>query len=207
MRLQCYQKLVDDLTSVPAEDAWALLKSRRDGVDLLNSDILNAEWPRPRILNQPSPPTPLIPATSNLQTDLLLNYSKAYPAIVAFENPQAIAKSLLNPSGSHRLEDIMRMKLDLGASDQEKKLKAYLCDPRLQTLDISYWTDVPITSEYAAAVISHFLQTEHPSIALFDPGLFVGDLVNKRERFCSRLLVNALVAYAIVRLDDTRMEL
>lgn len=99
------------------------------------------------------------------------------------------------------------MKLDLSASDSGKKLKAYLCDPRLQKLDISYWTDVPITSNYAAAVISHYLQTEHPSMALFDSGLFVGDLVGKRERFCSRLLVNALLAYAIVRSGATRMGL
>lgn len=99
------------------------------------------------------------------------------------------------------------MKLDLGASDPKKSLKAYLCDPRLQRLDISYWTDVPITSAYAAAVISHYLQTEHPTIALFDPGLFVGDLVGKRERFCSRLLVHAVLAYAIVRLNDTLIKL
>ncbi|KAL1584791.1 hypothetical protein WHR41_06595 [Cladosporium halotolerans] len=196
-RLQEYQKLVDEIKSLPAEDALAILKSRSDGVNLIDSDRFNADWPQPRILARPPPSTPLIPLISDLQADLPLNFSKVYPKIVAFENPQSIAKGLLNPSGSHRLEDIMRMKLDLGASDSGKKLKAYLCDPRLQKLDISYWTDVPISSGYAAAVISHYLQTEHPSMALFDPGLFVGDLVGKRERFCSRLLVNAVLAYAI----------
>lgn len=108
MRLQEYQKLVDNLTSVPAEDALALIKSHRDGVNLINPDHFNAEWPRPRIFDQPSPPTPLIPVTSNLQADLPLNFSKVYPKIVAFENPQSIAKGFLNPSESHRLENIIR---------------------------------------------------------------------------------------------------
>lgn len=107
-RFQQYQKLVDNLTSLPAEDALALLKSRSDGVGLTDPDLFNAEWPRPRISDQPSRPIPLIPLTSNLQADLPLNFSKVYPEIVAFENPQSIAKTLLSPSGSHRLEDIMR---------------------------------------------------------------------------------------------------
>lgn len=99
------------------------------------------------------------------------------------------------------------MKLDLRASNPEGEVRVYsLCDARLQRLDISHWTDVSIASDYAAAVISHFLQTEHPTIALFDSDLFVSDLVSKREKFCSRFLVNALLAYAIVRLNDTRID-
>lgn len=95
------------------------------------------------------------------------------------------------------------MKLDLRTSDPEGNLKTpLLCDPRLQRLDISHWTKVPIATDYAAAVISHYLQTDHPAVALFDAGLFVGDLVGKRTSYCSRFLVNALLAYAMVRLRN-----
>lgn len=92
------------------------------------------------------------------------------------------------------------MKLDLRASDPEETSKPrLLCDPRLQRLDISYWTDVLIASDHAAAAISHYLQTDHPTMALFDAGLFVGDLVSKRTGYCSQFLVNALLAYTMVK--------
>lgn len=108
-RLQEYQKLVDDLTSVPAQDPSALLGSVRDNIHP------NAEEPpRPyrtadyRILEQPLQLASLTRVRSNLEAELLLNHSKAYPKILAFENPQSIAERLLNPSESHRLDDIIR---------------------------------------------------------------------------------------------------
>lgn len=96
-----------------------------------------------------------------------------------------------------------RMKLDVPVPDSKDKSAAHLfCDPRLERLKISYWTDVPISNHRAAAAISNYLQTEHPAIALFDAGLFVGDLLGKRNRYCSHFLVNALLAYAMVSRDE-----
>ncbi|KAK7755965.1 hypothetical protein SLS62_001907 [Diatrype stigma] len=59
------------------------------------------------------------------------------------------------------------------------------CDDRLANLDVSFWTDVDVTSDFAARAISLYIKTDHPLLGLFSPNLFVGDLVGKRERFCS----------------------
>jgi hypothetical protein len=74
-----------------------------------------------------------------------------------------------------------------------------LCDDRLNNLVIGYWTKVPITDVLAARLISMYLETDHPFWGLFDPDLFVTDLVEHRLRFCSPLLASSLLVRACVR--------
>ncbi len=73
-----------------------------------------------------------------------------------------------------------------------------LCDERLGKIVISTWTKVPITNEFAARVISLYLETDHPLLGLFDADLFLDDLVSGQINFCSPLLVNALLCWACV---------
>lgn len=91
------------------------------------------------------------------------------------------------------------MKLDVNGAAARR---ACLCDPRLEELDVTYWTNVPIPNNYAAAAISLYLRKEHPAIALFDACLVVGDLVSRRNAYCSRLFVNTLLSHAMVSLED-----
>ncbi|KAJ3453222.1 hypothetical protein MRS44_018877 [Fusarium solani] len=67
------------------------------------------------------------------------------------------------------------------------------CDERLEGLDMSFWSSVPISDDIAAKIISLYLETDHPLLGTFDPDLFVDDLVNCRLRYCSPLLVSALM--------------
>ncbi|KAK2022604.1 hypothetical protein LX32DRAFT_698548 [Colletotrichum zoysiae] len=69
-------------------------------------------------------------------------------------------------------------------------------DPRLKNLNIGFWTVVPITDQDAADVISLYLETDHSILGLFDAELFLDDLVGGQVRYCSALLVNALLAFA-----------
>ncbi|KAJ3942151.1 uncharacterized protein N0V96_007645 [Colletotrichum fioriniae] len=71
-------------------------------------------------------------------------------------------------------------------------------EPRLKDLNIAFWTVVPISNQDAAEVISLYLETDHPILGLFDADLFLNDLVNGEVRYCSSLLVNALLAFACV---------
>jgi hypothetical protein len=71
-----------------------------------------------------------------------------------------------------------------------------LCDDRLRKLDIANWTKVPITNEAAARAISLYMQTDHPLLCHFEPQLFLSDLVNLENNYCSPLLVNALLFWA-----------
>ena len=71
-----------------------------------------------------------------------------------------------------------------------------LCDERLRDIDIAFWTDVTVTNQEAADIISLALQIEHPLVGAFDANLMISDLVAKRTRFCSPLLVSAIMYWA-----------
>ncbi|TEA14572.1 Conidial development protein fluffy [Colletotrichum sidae] len=68
-----------------------------------------------------------------------------------------------------------------------------LCDSRLKSLKIGFWTDVAVSDEYAARVISLYLRTDHPLLGVFDAQLFISDLVQHQTAYCCRLLVNSLM--------------
>ena len=70
--------------------------------------------------------------------------------------------------------------------------------PRLEDLDISMWTDVSISNDLAADIISSYLDLDHHIWGLFDVELFLEDLLEQRERFCSSFMVNALMFCAAV---------
>lgn len=74
------------------------------------------------------------------------------------------------------------------------------CDARLEDLDTGFWTSVDIPSELAGRMISLYLETDHPLLGTFDADAFVSDLVQKRDRFCSRLLFSAVLYWSCVRL-------
>jgi len=72
-------------------------------------------------------------------------------------------------------------------------------DPFLGGLRIGFWTSVSVTNHFAASVISQYLETDHQVFGLFDAQLFVKDLVELRQDFCSSILVSSLLAFACVR--------
>ena len=105
------------------------------------------------------------------------------------------------PVYGHGLSPPLRnrpLKQDLARTGPSKRPE--YCDERLRHLDITPWTSVPVSNEFAADVISLFLETDHPIQGLFDADLFLNDLVNSLHRFCSRLLVSSLLFVGCVSL-------
>jgi hypothetical protein len=74
------------------------------------------------------------------------------------------------------------------------------CDARLNRLKIGYWTCVPISDEFAACVLSHYLETDHPMFGCVDADLFLSGLVDRNLEHCSPFLVSALMSFACVSL-------
>ncbi|PSR85566.1 hypothetical protein BD289DRAFT_482675 [Coniella lustricola] len=72
----------------------------------------------------------------------------------------------------------------------------FLWDKRLHNVNISRWTEVAVSNEFAAKAMSLYLQTDHPLFGLFDADLFLNDLTSGQLNFCSPLLVNALLCWA-----------
>lgn len=71
-------------------------------------------------------------------------------------------------------------------------------DHRLEGLQIWQWTSVPIPETLAEQTISFYLSNEHPLLAFFDADLFIRDFVAGGGRFCSPVLVSALLAWSCV---------
>ncbi|KAI0405614.1 hypothetical protein F4802DRAFT_606649 [Xylaria palmicola] len=67
------------------------------------------------------------------------------------------------------------------------------CDERLQHLKVDFWTDIKVSNDFAARVISLYIRTDQPLLGLFDTSLFITDLVGQRTRYCSRFLFHALM--------------
>lgn len=77
-------------------------------------------------------------------------------------------------------------------------LPARYADARLERIRIQYWTEIPIQDDLAARIINIYLVNETSWWGDFDVDLFLDDLINFRTRFCSRLLVHALLAWSSV---------
>lgn len=105
-------------------------------------------------------------------------------------NPQLLVTEIPHPL---RGVSATRPSTILGFSQRDQH-----CDHRLDRLDVYFWTKVPIGNEFAANVISYYLETEHAVTGRFDADLFVGDLVNCRLEYCSAFLVSSLLSLACV---------
>lgn len=73
-----------------------------------------------------------------------------------------------------------------------------LHDPRLERVNFSNWTDIPVNHSEAAQAVSDYLRLDHPVMGLFDVDPFLDDLASNRTSFCSPLLVNALLGWRLV---------
>lgn len=73
-----------------------------------------------------------------------------------------------------------------------------LYDHRLRDVRASTWTSVVVEDRVFASIISSYLTWDHPPWRLFDEDMFINDLVAGRATHCSRLLVNAILAYGCV---------
>lgn len=73
-----------------------------------------------------------------------------------------------------------------------------LYDKRLHNVRASQWTSVIIEDSLFAKIITTYLTWDHPPCRLFDEDMFIRDLVEGNATYCSRLLVNAILAYGCV---------
>lgn len=105
------QDFVSQLVSVPETDALMFQKqvSGSEPTSIDPSMMLAQGYHRAEHrLHQPLQLVQSNNTGSETQADLSMHYSKAYPQILAFENPQSIARNLLGPPTPPRLDSIMR---------------------------------------------------------------------------------------------------
>ncbi|RYP89175.1 hypothetical protein DL770_004547 [Monosporascus sp. CRB-9-2] len=73
---------------------------------------------------------------------------------------------------------------------------AEIVDPRISVVDASYWTTVNSDNTMLRVLLGTYFVSEYQFHPYFDKDLFLEDMVNGRTRFCSALLVNAILAAA-----------
>jgi hypothetical protein len=213
-------EILYQLMSSPDEDqAVSLLRRLRASVDPVK--VLSAARGRMSAQQRPSDIETnrglMEPTESQIEAELMQHHPRAYAMTIPLG--AAALEQILKPLPSlgqpqtqldnkrptswirRALSDTNMLQSDQGPAhspyDQPPPSGQY-CDSRLNNLDIGYWTRVPITNEKAAAAISYFLETDHASFPFFDAELFLDDLTNHRPRFCSALLVSALLGLACV---------
>ncbi|KAI9691621.1 MAG: hypothetical protein M1822_007692 [Bathelium mastoideum] len=144
--------------------------------------------------SEPRSFSPLLSPTADWQASQM-QHSNILHAMHRSLSPLSISPSAIMTSAGTDT-DIEAMDTSESRSSFGPDLSPDYCDPRLARLQIRFWTSVPIANEYAASVISLYLETNHPILGLFDADLFINDLVDCKFGYCSAFLVSSLLAFA-----------
>ncbi|KAI0834852.1 hypothetical protein F5Y06DRAFT_289573 [Hypoxylon sp. FL0890] len=196
-------EVVELLRSLPEDQAFVLLgllREKDDPATAISAFKGSGVEGEPHIVSDPDAETSIL-ARTILELELMTHNSKAYPSLRPI-NASALAKSnLLRPVRSSAEAYGIDTPLPIDAASAGRRFQLPLspsaevryCNERLRDLRVGYWTDVMVTDDFAARVISLYLTTDHPLLGLFSPYLFITDLVNHEDRFCSRFLFHALM--------------
>ncbi|KAI1763894.1 hypothetical protein GGR53DRAFT_520682 [Hypoxylon sp. FL1150] len=137
------------------------------------------------------------PARSKLELELMAHNPGAYPPLRPINAVDLASSNLLRPLQRSAEQDgnspspmSSDRQFHLPIS-QMQEVGHY--DEQLRNLQVNYWTDVAVTSDFTARVISLYIMTDHPVLGLFAPHLLVTDLVNGQNRYCSRFIFHALM--------------
>ncbi|RSM00867.1 hypothetical protein CDV31_011620 [Fusarium ambrosium] len=206
--------LVAKLRSLPYDKALELFQHLREG----QGSSAAGDSSTTSASNQGSSIPPSIPDTfilrscmpgtpNNLEFELAIRHPIAYPTLypipIGSLPPERMirpTRTIQSPSKSPSPESDESARQDIISPTPSLSLAQAQTTPlvydSLKQLDISYWTDVPISNELAARVISLYLEIDYPVLPLFHAELFVQDLVQRRGYFCSRFLISALLSWA-----------
>ncbi|EFQ25212.1 uncharacterized protein GLRG_00356 [Colletotrichum graminicola M1.001] len=206
--------LLEILKRVPDDEALEALRFLRTGHE--PAEAVSALRRYDVGLSQVALNRAILPPTqSSLEFELMMRHPLAYPAWAPVQPTKLDLEFLLRPSRV-RWEETGPA-LVAGSSDEQSYLSPHghrrretsldaaspvvppepsaLYDNRLLGIDITRWTDVPIANNFFVAVLQLHLETDYPMMLLIDIDLLLDGLHGENE-FCSRVLINALFAWA-----------
>ena len=189
-----------------------------DDVPLFTGQLLNRS-PSLNLTNWAILP----PTDSSLEFELAVLHSNAYPALIPLD-VASINLELLgvtpfrhlfrgerhsysigddtDPTFKHghqsRLTPFLTLDWNTLSDSKSASSSNNYVDARLDHINIGRWTDVATTDELAARALNLYLVNDTPWWAYFDVNLFLQDMVSGEVQFCSRLLVNSVLAWACV---------
>lgn len=199
-KLVALQEIFEHLqgrTQHVAHDTVQRLGAGANPSDVLKT--LRGELPHTTLSEQATARAVLPAVHSDCELELFVRHPKAYLAVDLPEVAPDTVSSLFQEGRSsyayvNQIED--------GKSTSKPSDRPRYCDPRLERLNIGFWTSVPLTNEQAASAISLYIETHHPIWSFFDASQFISDLVDCRtdsKSTCSPIMVSSLLAFAMVR--------
>lgn len=215
-KLRHHEELVKRLRALPEDEAVESLRCLRSMSDSAGLPSLSPRTPSPSLL---AVPQKLAPSTYlDLESDFDLrspylstcpdplggssNIQAALPSspdLSSCETSITQKSSTAVDSKSPQIHppQVNTQIVDVIRDAPHAEVNAMLhCDPRLTDLDVAYWTNVPMSNIFAAAMLTAYIQWYHPFSAMFDENLFLDDLVHHRHQFCSSFLVAAVLLTA-----------
>ncbi|KAG6355116.1 hypothetical protein INS49_004197 [Diaporthe citri] len=198
--------LLHQLKSLPEEEAVALLLLVRSGARV-NENLVTAR----------SIP---LPSRTSVEFELMHRHPILYPAVATLDSLEIKVSDLRTlPYRDHESETaarpsklssrrpssrgpspaqrgLQRRPSSPGPSAASDRDPPQLCDQRLRHIRVLNWTQVPISNDLAARLISFYLTVDHPILGLFDADLFLGDLVAHKTEFCCPLLLSAVLCFS-----------
>jgi len=154
-----------------------------------------------------TPFLPLDPPAVDLGLLGLEFASSMLPNKPAWEATHLVTGSTLPLSRSLGPAPLMRSGEGDGMTPSRENWTNSVFDERLGRLDISYWTKVSVSNDFAVGAINVYLTYEYPILGLFDADAFLDDLCEQKHLFCSSLLVNSLLAWMCVSSDETPIKI
>ncbi|RFN54198.1 conidial development protein fluffy [Fusarium flagelliforme] len=140
------------------------------------------------------------PGFSALESELTARHQNAYPYLspvdVSNIELEAFATLVPGPIGNGAMAELN------AAADMTNETSIWgpaslpTTQDDFRSLDMSYWTTIPISNELATTVITAYLAENHAMFGLFDAELFLDDLLARKLNFCSAFLVNSVFSCA-----------
>jgi hypothetical protein len=196
-KLAAFHEIMEHLQSRPLHVTQGVLQRLGKGfnpIDVLKT--LKGETPEAVVSEQETARAILPTILSDCEFELLVRHPNAYHTVDLAAYTRSMHDTVQSSSASAKPASV----LELGDNGTLGPLEdgAQYYDARLAQLDIRFWTHVPITNAQAAGAISLYLEIQLPTWGLFDPALFVRDLVEGRFEYCSPFMVASLLALALV---------
>lgn len=196
-----YADILEQLKTLPETDALKLLQRLRSPADLNGAfaSLQGRVNTRIRLSNHRTAQAILPTTNSRVEFELTALHGIVYPTLVPIDITSLGVSPLEKPALPAAQTETLVHKISPASpvvlsSDRVRSL----CDSRLEDIDISYWTKVPISNETAAGMISLFLETDQTIVGFVDADSFVESLVERKPQFCSTFLVSAILYVACV---------
>jgi hypothetical protein len=185
-----YEELFGLLQTMPEADSIDVLRRIRAGADVQSTLNLIRDG---NLLLQFA----LAPETRRRYE---LPYNANMPAFTLVQDNQYLSASIFGTTfdipGLSSSSQIGQQTFATSGMYSYPYHSAEVVDPLLSQVTASRWTTVTSNDDLLRRLLAAYFMYQHPSHFYFHKDLFLQDMANGRDRFCSSLLVNAVLAAA-----------